>query len=55
MNHTNKRKSAIGSGYIQLNCFVPIDHITRDREGIDIDDIDIATFRSNIEPFALER
>ena len=40
---------------LQIDGFVPVDDVTGNGEGVDVDHVDVAAFRSHVEIFALER
>jgi len=40
---------------LQLDGFVPVDDVSRQGEALHVDDVDVAFFRSDVEPFGLER
>lgn len=42
-------------GNLQLDGFIPVDHVTGDGEGLDVHDVDVPPLRAHVEPFALER
>lgn len=40
---------------LQFNSLVPVDHVAGQTKSFDVDDVDVAAFRADVQPFALER
>lgn len=40
--------------YLQLDGFVPVDDVARQHEGLDVNHVDVSTFRADVQPFALQ-
>jgi hypothetical protein len=43
------------SNNLQFDGFVPVDDVTRQTEAFDVDNVDVAAFRADVQPLALER
>ena len=41
--------------YLQFNGFVPVDDVTWELKGLDVDNVHIATLSPHIQPLALKR
>ena len=39
----------------QFDGFVPVDDVTRERERLETDDVNVAAFSADVQPLALER
>jgi hypothetical protein len=52
---THKNCGNRKSNNLQFDGFVPVDDVTRQTEAFDVDNVDVATFRADVQPLALER
>lgn len=53
--HTKKTAGIEKSNNLQFDGFVPVDDVTRQTEAFDVDNVDVAAFRADVQPLALER
>jgi hypothetical protein len=39
--------------YLHLDGFVPVDDVSRQHKGLDVNNVDVPTLRADVQPFAL--
>lgn len=54
-SYTEKNEFLNANKYLQINSFVPIDHVRRKLEISQTNKINIAFIRAHVQPFTLER
>ena len=43
-----------GGRHLQFDGFVPHDHVAWEGKGLHVDDVDVPSFRADVQPLALE-